>query len=36
MQDFFRLHEGRWRPIAGHVCADPVVRAFHLKALRRE
>ena len=35
MQDFFRLHEGRWRPIAGHVCADPVVRAFHLSAAQR-
>jgi CelD/BcsL family acetyltransferase involved in cellulose biosynthesis len=33
MQDFFRLHERRWRPIAGHgVCADPVVRDFHLTA----
>jgi CelD/BcsL family acetyltransferase involved in cellulose biosynthesis len=36
MQDFFRLHGGRWRPIAGHgVCADPVVRAFHLSAAQR-
>jgi CelD/BcsL family acetyltransferase involved in cellulose biosynthesis len=36
MQDFFRLHEGRWRPIAGHgVCADPVVRDFHLTAAQR-
>jgi CelD/BcsL family acetyltransferase involved in cellulose biosynthesis len=35
MQDFFRLHEGRWRPIAGHVCADPVVRALHLSAAQR-
>ena len=33
MQDFFRLHENRWHPIAGHgVCADPVVRGFHLTA----
>lgn len=33
MRDFFRLHETRWRPIAGHgVCADPVVRDFHLSA----
>jgi CelD/BcsL family acetyltransferase involved in cellulose biosynthesis len=36
MQDFFRLHEGRWQPSAGHgVCADPVVRDFHLTAARR-
>ena len=36
MQDFFRLHEGRWQPIAGHgVCADPVVRNFHLTAAQR-
>ena len=36
MQDFFRLHEGRWQPIAGHgVCADPVVRDFHLTAAQR-
>ena len=36
MQDFFRLHEGRWRPIAEHgVCADPVVRDFHLTAAQR-
>ncbi|MBV8504427.1 MAG: GNAT family N-acetyltransferase [Alphaproteobacteria bacterium] len=36
MQDFFRLHEGRWQPIAGQgVCADPVVRDFHLTAARR-
>jgi CelD/BcsL family acetyltransferase involved in cellulose biosynthesis len=36
MQDFFRLHEGRWRPIAGHgVCADPVVRDFHVTAAQR-
>ncbi len=36
MRDFFRLHEGRWQPIAGHgVCADPVVRDFHLTAARR-
>lgn len=36
MQDFFRLHEGRWQPIAGHgVCADPVVRDFHLAAAQR-
>jgi CelD/BcsL family acetyltransferase involved in cellulose biosynthesis len=36
MQDFLRLHEGRWAPIAGHgVCADPVVRAFHLRVAQR-
>jgi CelD/BcsL family acetyltransferase involved in cellulose biosynthesis len=36
MQDFFRLHESRWRPIAGHgVCAEPVVRDFHLAAAQR-
>ena len=36
MQDFFRLHEGRWQLIAGHgVCADPVVRDFHLTAAQR-
>ena len=36
MQDFFRLHEGRWQPIAVHgVCADPVVRNFHLTAAQR-
>lgn len=36
MQDFFRLHESRWEPIAGHgACADPVVREFHLTASRR-
>lgn len=36
MQDFFRLHENRWRPIAGHgVCADPVVQDFHLAAAHR-
>jgi CelD/BcsL family acetyltransferase involved in cellulose biosynthesis len=36
MQDFFRLHENRWRPIAGHgVCAEPVVRGFHLAAAQR-
>jgi CelD/BcsL family acetyltransferase involved in cellulose biosynthesis len=36
MQDFFRLHENRWGPIAGHgVCADPMVRAFHLTAAQR-
>lgn len=36
MQDFFRLHESRWQPIAGHgVCADPLVRDFHLAASQR-
>jgi CelD/BcsL family acetyltransferase involved in cellulose biosynthesis len=36
VQEFFRLHEGRWQPIAGHgVCADPVVRDFHLTAAQR-
>jgi len=36
MQEFFRLHEDRWRPIAGHgVCADPSVRDFHLTAAQR-
>jgi CelD/BcsL family acetyltransferase involved in cellulose biosynthesis len=36
MQEFFRLHEGRWEPIAGHgVCVDPVVRDFHLTAAQR-
>jgi CelD/BcsL family acetyltransferase involved in cellulose biosynthesis len=36
MQDFFRLHESRWAPIAGHgVCAEPVVRKFHLQAAQR-
>jgi CelD/BcsL family acetyltransferase involved in cellulose biosynthesis len=36
MQNFFRLHESRWRPIAGHgVCADRVVRGFHLSAAER-
>lgn len=36
MQDFFRLHEERWQPIAGHgVCADPVVRDFLLTAAQR-
>ena len=36
MQEFFRLHENRWRPIAGHgVCADPVVQDFHLAAAHR-
>ena len=36
MQDFFRLHESRWQPIAGHgVFADPVVRDFHLTAAQR-
>ena len=36
MQDFFRLHESRWRLVAGHgVCADPVVREFHLTAAQR-
>jgi CelD/BcsL family acetyltransferase involved in cellulose biosynthesis len=36
MHDFFRLHEGRWQPIAGHgVCCDPTVRNFHLTAAQR-
>lgn len=36
MQEFFRLHEDRWRRIAGHgVCADPIVREFHLSAAQR-
>src|SRR5207253_1447482 len=36
MQDFFRLHEGRWGPIVGHgVCADPLVQAFHLSVAHR-
>src|SRR6266480_5794791 len=36
MHDFFRLHEARWQPIAGHgVCCDPVVRNFHLTAAQR-
>jgi CelD/BcsL family acetyltransferase involved in cellulose biosynthesis len=36
MQDFFRLHENRWHPIAGRgVCADPAVREFHLQAAQR-
>jgi CelD/BcsL family acetyltransferase involved in cellulose biosynthesis len=36
IQDFFRLHEIRWAPISGHgVCADPVVRVFHLTAAQR-
>ena len=36
MQHFFRLHEKRWRPIAGRgVCADPVVQKFHLSAAQR-
>jgi CelD/BcsL family acetyltransferase involved in cellulose biosynthesis len=36
MQEFFRLHESRWQPIAGHgVCADSVVRDFHLTAAQR-
>jgi CelD/BcsL family acetyltransferase involved in cellulose biosynthesis len=36
MEEFFRLHESRWRPIVGHgVCADPVVREFHLAAAGR-
>ena len=36
MHEFFRLHEDRWRRIAGHgVCADPIVREFHLSAAQR-
>ncbi|MBV8935393.1 MAG: GNAT family N-acetyltransferase [Alphaproteobacteria bacterium] len=36
LQEFFRLHEDRWQPIAGHgVCSDPAVRNFHLAAARR-
>jgi CelD/BcsL family acetyltransferase involved in cellulose biosynthesis len=36
MQEFFWLHESRWEPITGHgVCAEPVVRQFHLQAAKR-
>lgn len=36
MHEFFRLHEARWRRIAGKgVCADPAVRRFHLNAAQR-
>jgi CelD/BcsL family acetyltransferase involved in cellulose biosynthesis len=36
MHEFFRLHEARWRQVAGHgVCADPAVRNFHLTAAPR-
>jgi CelD/BcsL family acetyltransferase involved in cellulose biosynthesis len=36
MDEFFRLHECRWQRIAGQgVCADPVVRSFHLTAAER-
>jgi CelD/BcsL family acetyltransferase involved in cellulose biosynthesis len=36
MDELFRLHEIRWRGLAGHgVCSDPKVRQFHLSASRR-
>lgn len=36
MGELFRLHERRWRRAGGQgVCADPIVRAFHLTAAAR-
>ena len=36
VNEFFRLHEARWRRVAGHgVCADPAVQSFHLTAAQR-
>ena len=36
MYELFRLHELRWRRIAGKgVCADPAARKFHLSAAAR-
>jgi CelD/BcsL family acetyltransferase involved in cellulose biosynthesis len=36
MDDFFKLHQRRWHHAGGEgVCADPVVRRFHLIATKR-